>query len=236
MKHFKTYAIVWVLLVGLFNICCFVTPDEVNGVNKFEGAFWPAYGFVMLAFVLHMIFAYNVFSEKNEEKRRQNTMLTTISFVELVLMIVVGAICMLIPSMSYWVAIIVCYAVLALSIIFLLSTKTVEENKFSANSILNTKTAYMRELTNNAHELISIVKTEESKAEITKVYEAIRYSDTVSSDKLKDEEIAISNGLTSLKELLKDGSDEKAISQKADEIVMLVEKRNNKAKEFKRRR
>lgn len=235
MKHFKTYAIVWILLVGLFNICCFVTPNESNGVSKFEGGFWPAYGFVMLAFVLHLIFAYYMFSEKNDEKRRQNTMLTTISFIELVLMVVIGALCMMIPAVSYWVAIIVCYAVLAFSIIFLLSTKTVEDNKYAANSNLNAKTAYMRELTDKAQELVSMAKTDDSRAAVTKIYEAIRYSDTVSSDELREEEKAISDGLTSLKELVEDSPDMDAINLKTDEILRLVEQRNYKAKELKHR-
>jgi len=235
MKNFKSYIIVWILLIGLFNICCFVTPSEINGISKYEAGFWPAYGFVMLAFMLHLAFAYYLFSEKNEVKRRQNTSLSVISFLELAVMIIAGALCMLIPSVPYWVAIIVCYAVLAFSVILLVSTKTVEDKKYAANNSLNTKTANMRELADNAQELISMAKTAETKSLATKVFEAIKYSDTVSSDETYTEEKAIFEGISEFKGFLNEGASLEELKQKADEILMLIEQRNNIAKASKRR-
>ena len=134
MKRFKTYIVVWILLVILFNLCCFVTPSEINGVSKYSGGFWPCYGLVMLAFVLHLVFASKAFSEKSREKQLQNTSLTVISFFELALMVIAGAICVLVQSIPYWVGVIVCYVVLAFSIIFLLSAMTVGQNAVEQGS------------------------------------------------------------------------------------------------------
>ena len=235
MKRFKIYLIVWILLVILFNLCCFVTPSEINGVSKYSGGFWPCYGLVMLALVLHLVFAYKVFSEKNREKQLQNTSITVISFFELALMFIVGAICVLVPAIPYWVGVIACYVVLAFSIIFLLSVKTVGQNAVEANKALNAKTSFMRELTDNAQGLIGLAKTEEARALVTKVYEAIRYSDTVSSEELLAEETAISDGLDALKGLLKSETDFEALKDKTNELLLQIEQRNNRCKALKRK-
>lgn len=235
MKRFRTYLIVWILLVILFNLCCFVTPDKINGVNKYSGGFWPCYGLVMLAFILHLVFTHYVFSEKNREKRAQNTAPTVISFFELALMVIVGAFCILSPAIPSWAAIIICYVVLAFSIIYLFSAKVVGENAVAANVALNAKTSFMRDLTDKAQELVGLAKTDESRMLLTKVYEAIRYSDTVPSDELQIEETAVDNALDALKELLHNNADAEAFKQKVDDILLLIEKRNNKCKALKRK-
>lgn len=235
MKRFKTYLIVWILLVILFNLCYFVTPSVTNGISKYSGGFWPCYGLVMLAFVLHLVFAYKVFSEKNREKQLQNTSVTVISFFELALMFIIGAICVLVPAIPYWVGVIACYVVLAFSIIFLLSAKTVGENAVAANKALNAKTSFMRELTDNAQGLIGLAKTEEARSLVTKVYEAIRYSDTVSSEELLAEETAISDGLDALKGLLKSETDFEALKDKTNKLLLQIEQRNNRCKALKRK-
>ena len=230
MKRFKSYAIVWILLVILFNLCCFMTPDMINGVSKYSGGFWPCYGFVMLAFVLHLGFVYSLFSDKNKEKRRLNTQLTVISFYELVVMVVAGLVCILVPSIPSWIGAIICYAVLALSVIFLLTSKTVKENTDEANEVLNAKTSFMRELTDNARILLSLARTEDDKALINKVYEAIRYSDPVSSPELQAEEAQIFEDLKALKEALTNNAEAADLKQIADELLLAVEQRNLKCK------
>ena len=64
-KGFMYYAICWIALVVLFNIICFVTPNEINGLNKFAGAFWSGYGFIMLTFVGHLIYDCFALSTNN---------------------------------------------------------------------------------------------------------------------------------------------------------------------------
>ena len=147
-KSLKYYIIVWIALVGLFNIVCFVTPNEIGGMNKFTGSFWAGYGFVVAAFVLHLVYACFAFNEANAEKRVINTPLTVISFIELLLMGIVGTLCIAVFWTPTWVSIIICYFVLLLSVIFFISAKAVGENTQSANISLNRKTSNFRELDN----------------------------------------------------------------------------------------
>lgn len=234
VKHIKNYAIFWIVLLILFNLVCFITPNEWYGVSKFSGGFWAGYGFITASFILHFIYAYFAFAEKNKEKRVLNTPLTIISFIEFGLMAVVGVLCMVIPTLPYWVGIIACYTVLAFSIIFLLSVKVVGENASNANIALNLKTSFMRDLADKAQELVIESKTTEVKNLVAKVYDAIRYSDNVSNEETKMDEMRISVGLEDLKDIIQDGEDITKIRHKVDDILLLVKKRNNKCKALKR--
>ena len=234
-KSLKYYIIVWIALVGLFNIVCFVTPDEVGGFSKFTGSFWAGYGFVMAAFVLHLIYACFALNEANAEKRILNTPLTVISFIELLLMIIVGTLCIAVFRAPTWVGIILCYLVLMLSVIFFISAKAVGENAQSANISLNQKTSNFRELVDDAQQLITASKTKETRELSQKVYDALRYSDMVSSAATVDDEAAIQEKLRSLIADVSRDPQRTDFSTKVDDLLALIEIRNNKCKAAKRR-
>ena len=103
-----------------------------------------------------------------------------------------------------------------------------------SNKALNTKTSFMRELADNAQGLIGLAKTEEARALVTKIYEAIKYSDTVSSEELLAEETVISDGMVALKGLLQNETDTEALKEKTNELLLQIEQRNNKCKALKR--
>ena len=65
IKEVRNYVIIWILLVALFNVICFVTPAEVNGISKYQGAFWPGYGFITATFIIHMIFMMIIIKRQN---------------------------------------------------------------------------------------------------------------------------------------------------------------------------
>ena len=234
-KSLKYYAIVWIALVGLFNIICFVTPDEVGGLSKYSGSFWTGYGFVMAAFVLHLIYACLAFNETNAEKRILNTPLTVISFIELLLMVVVGTLCIAVFRTPTWVSIILCYLILMLSVIFFVSAKAVGENALNANISLNQKTASIRDLVDVAQQLVTASKSKESRQLSQKVYDALRYSDMVSSAATADDEATIREKLEALIAGVSKESDLSEYSAEVKELLALIEIRNNKCKAAKRR-
>lgn len=235
MQKLKSYIVFWLVLISLFNVVCFATPDKWYGVDKYSGAFWPGYIFITGSFILHLVYASFAFKESDIEKRALNNPITVISFFELGIMFAVGAICMMVPALPNWAGIILCYTVLALSVMFLISAKTVEENKLSANKQLNNKTAFLRELADVASNMVSSSKTDAIRRTATKVYDAIRYSDPVSSEETKADEIDISNALLDLRNMLQNGCEEESFNEQADEILLLIEKRNNRCKALKRR-
>ena len=54
-KNFKLYAVVWAVLVALFNAIVFITPSGYEGASKFTDTFWIGYAFVMIGFVGQLV-------------------------------------------------------------------------------------------------------------------------------------------------------------------------------------
>ena len=234
-KQFRNYLIFWLAMVSLFNVACFVSPAEVNGFNKYAGAFWPGYIFIMIAFAIHLGFSYFMLAETNRKKKILNAPLIVISFIELAIMVIAGTVCMGVPDLPAWLGIIICYAVLVLSIVFLVSAKVVGENTLEANIALNEKTDRFRGFTASASELLTLSADKEIKQSVQKVYDAIRYSDPVSSADLNAEETEIESMLDSLKNDVINGAADN-VKAKADKLCALVEARNNRCMALKRKK
>ena len=113
--------------------------------------------------------------------------------------------------------------------------KVVGENAASANKSLNAKVFQMREITNQASELIAMSKDSDTRALLQSVYEAIRYSDPVSTEETQPEECEMIKLLAEIKALIECEKSE-TIRNKADTIIRLTEQRNNKCKSLKRQR
>jgi len=62
-KGFKRYALVWAVLVLLFHIVCFVTPNEMAGMTKIDSNFFTGIAFIDLAFVGQLVCAYLALKE-----------------------------------------------------------------------------------------------------------------------------------------------------------------------------
>ena len=230
MKNFGKYLVSWIAVVILFNLISFLVPSGEGG--KYTGAFWAGYAFIMLAFLLHLVYAYFACS-KNDGKQVFHMSIVIVSYFELGLMILVGGLCMAIPGMPYWLGIILCYAVLACSVVFMASASAVGEVKTEGNRALNARTSQMRELTDLSEELMNLAKTPETKEVLRGICEAIRYSDLSSSAETREDETKIEEGLNEIRSLLSNG-DENALKQKADDLQNLIQVRNRKCRARKR--
>ena len=49
-KNFKSYAIIWAIGLGIFNLCAFLVPSP----TKFTPSFWLGYAFITIAFILQL--------------------------------------------------------------------------------------------------------------------------------------------------------------------------------------
>ena len=233
-KGKKYYIIIWALLVALFNFICFVTLSEINGVSKYTPTFWSSYGFIMAAFVIHLIF--NLCIKSNiQEKKAFNTSLSLISWIELVLMVAVGAVVIIVPNIPYWVGSIICAVILVFSIVFVLSTKTASEPVMKANQELNAKTASMRLMTDEAEALLKKTNNDEELKLVKDVYEAFRYSDPTSNNELQADEDEIYGKLNEFAKCVSDKRGSVELKKSADELISLIENRNRKCKALKRR-
>lgn len=232
-KTFRNYAIIWAILLAMFNVVAFVTPNEVEGMSKFGGAFWAGYIFITIAFIGQLAVAYYAFrTQENAKKFFYRVPLIAISWSGLILMLVIGSLCMIIPDMPNWLGVIICFVILGFNVIALAKADAAAELVEKVDEKIKNQTFFIRSLTVDAESLLARAKSDVAKAECKKVYEAIRYSDPMSHSALAYTESEITVKFTKLTEAVAAAEDE-ATAALAEEVVILVGDRNKKCKLLK---
>ena len=230
-KNIKFYIIAWAILLALFNLIAFISPGWA-AFEKYSGSFWTGYIFITLAFVGQLVCSLFAFKEDKKEKFFLSLPLITLSYTGLILTLVFGTLCMLVSFLSYWVAVIICAVILAVYAIAVLKAKAAAEISSATGEKVKAKTFFTRSLTVDCENLLSKAKSEQAKAACNKVYEAVRYSDPMSSDELSSVEEKISAKISELSTAVTACDDEK-ITALADATVLLVKERNSKCKVLK---
>lgn len=231
-KSYKIYIIVWAILLAVFNIICFVTPSEIAGMTKFDGAFWTGYIFITLAFIVQLVCAYFAFKADSAKKFFYNVPLITISYTGLILMLVAGALVMAIPNLPVWIGILVCLLILAFSAVSVLKAGAAAELVEKTDEKINTQTFFIKTLTADASGLMARAQTKIAAEQTKKVYEAIRYSDPMSNEALSGTESQITILFSEFSDAVTAGNDT-AVQQTAKNLLILLQDRNNKYKLLK---
>ena len=230
-KNFKYYALIWAILLAVFNVICFITPDEAAGMSKFGGAFWVGYVFITVAFIGQLVCAYIALNTNDKTKLFYNIPIIRVSYTGLILTVVFGALCMAIPNLPNWVGIIVCLLILAFTAIAVIKAKAASDIVEDIDAKVKAQTLFVKSLTVDAESLLSRAATPEAKNACKKVFEAVRYSDPMSNDALAGVESQITLKFNELSEAVSSGADN--VKNIADELVILIGDRNKKCKLMK---
>ena len=188
MKKFGVYSAIWAIVLGIFNLIVFLTPNEAGDMYKFGGAFWVGYIAITVAFVAQLVCAFFALREKNQTKLFYNIPLIKISYTGLVIMLIAGTLCMAIPNLPNWIGIIACALVLLFNAIALIKASAAARVVAGIDEKVAVETSFIKGLTAEA-ELLTSAAAEELRATAKKVYEAIRYSDPVSASTQMDADI-----------------------------------------------
>lgn len=229
-KTFNYYIAIWAILFVAFNAVAFLSTGWV-GFEKTDGAFWPGFIVTNLALIGQLVCAFIGLKEQNKDKLFLNVSFVKISYTGMIISAIVGIACMLMPFLPTWAGAIVCVLIFALCAISVLKAKAAAEIVSATGDKVKVKTAFIRLLTADAESLLAYAKTDEAKAAANKVYEAVRYSDPMSSDALLSVENSISEKFEAFAAAIKSGSD--AAPALAEEAVLLVNDRNRKCKVLK---
>lgn len=231
-KGFQRYTAAWAALLILFNLICFVTPAEWYGFNKFGGSFWAGYVVIMLAFLGQLACAYKAFRAENTKKLFYNLPLITVSYTGLILTLVFGGACMAVPDLPNWLGAILGAVVLAFTAVAVIKASAAADIVESVDKKVTEKTAFLRVATADAEVILASAKSEETKAECRKVYEALRYSDPMSNEALSVTEAKITVKLGELKAAAAADDAEKTKTA-AEDLMLLIKERNTKCKALK---
>lgn len=231
-KSFKFYLSIWAVLLAIFNIAVFVSPSEVAGLSKFGGAFWVGYIFITLAFIGQLVVSYIALKAENMQKLFYKISLVRISYTGLVLTVIFGTLCMIIPNLPNWIGIILCIAVLGFDAISVIKADFAADAVSEIDGKIKIQTAFIKNLTVDAENLMNKATTDEIKAECKKVYEAVRYSDPMSDEALATAESQITLKFAELTTAVKDNNLE-TVKKTANEVIILVDDRNKKCRLLK---
>lgn len=230
-KTFRNYLGIWAVLLALFNVIAFISVDW-NGQEKYTASFWIGYIGITFMFSGQLFCGRKVFQEENLQKLFYKLPLLHVSYQGLIWSFVLGGASMMISPLPYWVGVIACAIVLAVTAIAILKADTAADLVITANEKVRAQTAFIRLLTVDAENLLSCAKTEAVKTACKKVYEAVRYSDPVSSDALISIEGNISAQMEVLTDAVAEENDEQ-IAAAAEKMSLLISDRNRKCKVLK---
>lgn len=226
-KNFKFYIIIWAILLVLYNLTVFLVRPVMPGyIINYDARFWISWGVIIATFIGQLFCAKVAFDSKNNEKLFLNIPLITQSYTALVVATIAGSALMLIPDCPAWIAAIVCAAVFGFGAISVIKAKAAADIVSDTDDKIKTQTLFIKSLTVDAEGLISRAKSEAVKAECKKVYEAVRYSDPMSSDALTGIESQITLKFNEFSNAVTSGTDN--IETLANEVVILVGDRNKK--------
>ena len=231
-KHFRTYFLAWLLALVLFNAVVFILPARIGNYHKFGGAFWSGYAFITAAFLLQLFCSWIYSREERSEHRFLNLPLIRLSYGALMLTLIVGAVCMAVPNLPNWLGSIICLVILALYVFALIKSAAASDMVEEVGQKTMDRTSRMRALILEAQNITAKAKTPAARAEAKRVYEALRYSDPVSSKAVEEIEVQISEKLSAFGEAVDTGETEK-IKAVADGVICLIKGRNEKCKKEK---
>ena len=222
---------IWAICLALFNLIVFITPEEIGDVCKYSGGFWAAYAFITVAFFIQLACTFFALFSITVKKAFYSIPLVSISYGGVIAMLIVGSIFLAIPQIPAWFAIILCAIVLACDVVAIVKSIMAATVVSEVDNKVETKTAFIKELTYEASVLNSSA-SEELKSETKRVYEAIRYSDPTSSEALDSVNADVKTKFDEFSNAIASGNSELAKSS-ADSFIKALEARNQKCKMLK---
>lgn len=232
-KNFRSYALIWAIMLAAFNAVVFLVRPVIPGyVVNYDARFWIAWGFILAAFIGNLVCAYFAFKAQSLKKLFYNLPLITVSYAGLIVMLVLGGALMLIPGCPAWIAAAACFTVLAGNAAAIIKVGWAADAVNAVDEKIKAQTAFIKTATLNAQNIANRAKSPAISAACQRVYEALRYSDPMSSDALSAEEAKIAAKIEELAAAV-NNADEETAGATADETVLLIKERNNKCRLLK---
>lgn len=229
-KNFKSYALIWAIFLVAFNVIVFLVRPIIPGYEiHYDLRFWIAWLFVMAAFVGNLLCANKAFQAENLEKLFCKVPLISVSYLVLIGMLVLGGALMLINCPA-WIAAIVCVAIAAFTAVAVVKADWAGETVRATHEKVKSQTQFIKLLTVDAETLLGKAKTPDAKIATKKVYEALRYSDPMSSEALGEIEAELAEKFRALEAAVTSGTDSEPA---AEDFLTTLEKRNRLCKAMK---
>lgn len=230
-KNFKSYALIWAIFLVAFNVIVFLVRPIIPGHEiHYDLRFWIAWLFVVATFVGNLLCANKAFQAENLEKLFYKVPLIAVSYRGLIGMLVLGGALMLIPNCPAWIAAIVCVAIAAFTAVAVVKADWAGETVSATHEKVKAQTQFIKLLTVDAETLLGKAKTPDAKIATKKVYEALRYSDPMSSEALGEIEAELAEKFRALEAAV---TADQGVTEAAESLLETLAERNRKCKAMK---
>ena len=219
-KQTRGYLILGILAL-LVSVTAFAVPAEKTG------AFWIAYVFTLAAITAQIVVWKAAFGREDSLKSRfLGLPVIHIGVVYLVLQLIAFTVFLFTPAAPAWSAVIACALIAGISAVCLISAGTGRGEIERVEAKVKEKVFYLKSLQVDAELLARQEADPETRAQLEKLAEKLRFSDPMSHPQLSGLESALSAKLAELKT----APEKQALIQEAN---ALLEERNAKCKILK---
>lgn len=221
MKN-KKISVLWTLIsimgLAVYNLCVFLLATH------YTNAFWVSYIFTSIAFAVQLV-AFLIFNKSNANSKFLGLPLFYFVGGYFTVQLVAGIVFMLIP-MSATLPLIIQVIILVVFLSAILTGAIAKEQFSRTEANINSAAFNIRTLAMNAEQLYLAEENGNKKAELKELYEAIRYSDPMSTSeairKLDDQIDTAFKKVCSMT----DACSESDLKKEIKPILDLITKRN----------
>lgn len=230
MKNMKKYYVTaWAIVVVIFHLLVFLIPKtETQVQNK---TFWVIYFAVMVSLIGQAVCSYIYAKKETKEERFLYIPVVLISYIALLMSLLLSLEALTIAFLPTWFTVIVALLVLAFYALSVIRTMAAAEMVVEVEKKVSQQTNFIRTLTAQAKALDSNASAK-IKSYTTKVYEALRYSDPVSTKEIADMDEQIRVAYQKLEEMVRN-ADETSVQKETDIVCSLIKERNEMCKIYK---
>lgn len=209
------------IVFALFNVIAFVVPTDKTAT------FWVAYAFSVVAFAVQIPLWKIALDKKDTLKSKfLGIPVIHVGITYLIIQLIAFAVFMIFPTLPVWLAVVVCSIILAISALCAIAGQAGANEINRVEEKIKVKRAFIQFLQTDIEMLTENETSAETKAELKKLAEKVRFSDPMSHEMLGELESRISAKV----EEMKTATDKKGLIA---EINTLLTERNKKCKILK---
>ena len=223
-KGFKYYFAAWIVMMIVFNSVLVIITSNTVGLSNVKGMFWFVMALINLSMIAQLLCVKSAFSG-DAEKLFLNLPLIRVTITGSIVIFIVGLVFLLISVIPLWVTAVVCIIIVGINVYAVIRAKAAADLVHDKDVQLKQKMSFIKNITVDAQILVNSAASDDEKKQLTRVYEALRYSDPLSSPELQSIEEDIQYSFNSLK---REYSEEKVNS-----LLNLINARNIKCKNLK---
>lgn len=213
-------------------------PDSVISIEgTYKTARYDSYLFVA-AGIMIVGYIFSLISTLIAFKKEQNITATffgipaSYSGIATYILLIILSILELILKFNISISCVIAVIIIVVSLIKLIMICFAADTIKDVDQKVKVQTLFIKSLTDDIQNLKLSAKSDIVKEECNRVYESIRYSDPMSTNKLADVESQIQNEFYALSDAVKN-DDIDLVKNSADRIVTLIHVRNSKCKALK---